>query len=174
MGIGIKTRLRRFTFDEGTFTKAVEKEATSAVYNAAREWLSEVITHVPIWTGQSLGSLKYAQGRTGVSAGLFLGEYLKLAIPIPAPHPKPNKNALTGGPQGRFTFSQSKHQFRFTYQTDVIYYVIQDFFFIHVSPRAPWLSMEFGANSFEFALRSEMADRLPKVAKFLLDSEVIS
>lgn len=173
MGIGFKARIRGFKFDKGGFIGATERAAKSAVYSAAKEWLRAVIVRVPIWSGQALGSVKYAVGRSGNSSGLFLGEYLKQQIPIQAYHWKANKNPQTGGVQGRYTFSQSRHQYRFTFQTDVIYYVIQDFFNIKVSPRAPWGSMDAGAAAFNAAIGAEMASRLPRVNDFLLDSEIL-
>lgn len=174
MGIGFKAQIRGFKFDSGGFLKSTELAAKSAVYSSAREWLTAVIVRVPVWTGQALGSVKYAKGRSGPSSGLFLGEYLKTQIPINPYHFRKNKNPATGGKRGRFAFSQSRHQYRFSFQTDVIYYVIQDFFNIQVSKTAPWNSMKAGAEAFNSAIGQEMQSRLPRVNQFILDSEVLS
>ena len=169
MSIGTKAIIRGFKFNMGGFLQSTDTAAKSSVLSAAREWLKAVIQMVPVWTGQALGSVKYAKGRSGTSAGLFLGEYLKVQIPINPLHFRPNKNPRTGGLQGRYTFSSSRHQYRFTYQTNVIYYVIQDFFNIGVSPSAPWNSMQYGREAFIRSIREEMKIRLPRVNSFIID-----
>ena len=174
MAIGFKAQIRGFKFDFGGFQKSTDTAAKAAVLSAARAWLRAAIVRVPVWTGQALGSVKYAKGRSGVSAGLFLGEYLKVQIPIRAYHWKPNKNPQTGGKQGRFTFSQSKHQYRFTFQSDVIYYIIQDFFNIGVSKTAPWNSMAAGAQAFNASIGEEMLSRLPRINDFILNSGIVN
>lgn len=172
MPLKTKIVLKGFNFDKNAFLKHTEAAATSSVYQSAREWVKAVIINVPVWTGQALGSVKYAKGRAGPSSGLFLGEYLKVAIPINPGHFRENKNSRTGGLQGRYTFSQSKGEYRFTYQTDIVYYIIQDFFNIGISPTAPWESMLSGVRAFESKLVEEMEDRLPTVDQYLLDTKV--
>jgi hypothetical protein len=153
-----------YRFPKEKLTQAIDKKMQSAVYQAARAWLRAVILKVPVWSGQALGSVKYAKGRYGPSAGLFLGQYLKIQIPLYPVFPRPNKNPQTGGVQGRYSFSHSNNQYRFSYQTSVIYFVIQEFYNVGVSPSAPWHALTDAEPEFRAELRRQVVGKLPKIS----------
>lgn len=161
---------RKFTFNRGGFTKALDAKLDRSMILAARAWLEAVLKQVPVWSGQAAGSAKLATGRSGPSSGLFLYQFVKAQLPPLSPlHSRRNKNPSTGGAQGRYTFSSSRNQYRFTFQSDVIYFVIQDFYNIGVSPSAPWGALEAGAAAFSKSLRSV---NLPTVKDFTLSVDI--
>jgi hypothetical protein len=173
--LGIKFKLKSFKFNNKKWSETRHQQTILAQKMAARAWVEAVVVRIPVWSGQALGSIKFAQGRSGESSGMFLFQFLKMTIPItPGPvatflHRTPKKNAITGGAQGRFTFTsnQNTHQYTFTFFTSIIYFIIQDFFNISISPSAPWGSMEAGKKAWHETIRSEIKKRLSGIAKFI-------
>lgn len=163
----VKTKFQSHKYKiQGNYTKTLDKGLKALVRLAARAWLKEVITHIPIWSGETMGSLKFAPGTNG-----NLARFLNLAIPINPPHPRRDKTPETGGEQAKYSFTAAKARYSFFYRSDV-----PAFFYneanISVSPRSPWQALEAGRISFESYIAKNIDKFKPKL-KSLIVREVL-
>lgn len=173
-----KYELYALKIDNERWTKAIDSALQTLIRQAARSWLRAMIIHVPVWTGFARGSIKFARGTNG-----NLGQFLNVAIPISpiAISPKTYKHGdgrvvpktpSRGGVFGNYTFTASQHRYRFNFRTDVVYFLINEFFGSKSSPLA-WHSFESGRKAFEQYIRDNILN-LPKVKDFLLKVPVSS
>jgi hypothetical protein len=160
-------------FAKEPFKKKMDESIKRLIREAAREWLRAMIVRIPVWTGQTLGSVKFARGTNG-----NLSRYLNVAIPI-VPHPsarvRSNKNPSTG--RGTYSFTSGQHIYRFYFRSDVIYFLYNDFF-VRTDRgaggqqiEAPWLSMEAGAAAFREAL-IRGKPRLPRIVDAIAKTRI--
>lgn len=121
----------------GQFTKRLDRDLGRLHRQALRAWLRQLFAGVPQWSGETAGSIKFAEGPNG-----NLGRFLNVALPISAPHPRPYKNELTGAAQGSYSYVENLSQglYSFAYNSDVIQFFLNEFFYSPVfrgKPR-PW------------------------------------
>lgn len=163
-------RLFGIKINEGKYTKALDKDLQILVRKAAREWLKTVITRVPVWTGMAKGSIKFASGPGG-----NLAAYLNVSVPIDPVEHRKGKTPEIGGRFGRYNFTSSRHIYRFTFRSDVIHYIHNEFFARTDNANeqivAPWQSLIFAELAYRSELRRGIAT-LPKVAKYIEKVEI--
>jgi hypothetical protein len=178
---GFKGNFVVLEFDGKKFTKEMERRAFQLMREAAREWVRAVYVKVPVWTGMARGALKYAQGRVGPSAGLFLSEYLKILIPIGPERThdgKPlevrkDKSPQIGGRKARYTFSYYKGQFNFTLNIDIVHYEINEFHAGHPpSYSRPWNSFQAGDEAFKAYIDANVERILPNVNDYTRETKI--
>lgn len=167
--------LHKFHFNQGGWTKKLEQQGFALMKEGMREWVRAVIVHVPVWSGMARGSVKLAKGRAGPGTGLFLHQFLRVVIPINpvADSWRRSKNPEAGGRQARWTLTHSKGQFRFTYNNDVVHYIINEFYDgPPPSFTRPWHSFEAGRAAFETYLNANKDKLYPKVSDFTVKTNV--
>lgn len=153
---------------DNTFTKRLQRDCERLVRDGAREFVRATILQVPQWSGHAAGSIKFAQGINGQ-----LAAFLRVAVPITPSHPNPKKTPESGGQFGSYSFGSSRNIFSFKIQTDLIYYVIQDFINIGISPNAPWRSFEAGLDAFQTRITERLQEqRFTKLNSALVFTEV--
>lgn len=144
----------------------IESRLVLANKNAARAWLEAVILRIPVWSGEAMGSLKFAEGFGG-----FLGQYLDVQIPIDPISSRPNKNQITGGEKGRYSFTDSRHIFQFYYRSDVLHWIYHEILArpagIQQQITAPWHALQYGAVAYVISMRESLR-LLPKVKEGLI------
>ncbi len=167
--IGIKASLYGLKFNKVGWLKAAERQAEILVRKAARAYIRELYINIPVWSGLTRGSIKFAQGSGG-----SLAAYLNVAIPIdPLPkRTRRDKNPEAGEHFGRYSFTNGngRHIYRFYYRSDVPYYEFHDF-----NPRpahvrqqitAPWRSQDKAAAAYlEVIVKG--AKELRNIKKFI-------
>ncbi len=141
----------------GTFTKRLDRDLQRLIRQAARAWLREIITRIPIWSGETLGSIKFAQGTDG-----NLARFLNVSIPINAPYPRPNKNEQTGGTQGQYNFSYARNVYSFFFRSDVVQFILNEFTVAN-SPTSPWDSLIYAQIAFENYIAENLDRFKPKL-----------
>lgn len=148
---------------KGNPKKTMDAALKILIREAAREWLRAVVLQVPVWSGQALGSIKFARGTNG-----NLSRYLNVSIPIVPVKARPNKNQYSN--PGKYNFPTAQNRYRFSFRSDVIYYIHNEFF-----PRtdpgaggqqieAPWHSLEAGKEAFQ-AVIAAAKKKLPRLQK---------
>jgi hypothetical protein len=180
--LGFTGHFKKITIDRTKFTATMKATAEVVQREAIREWLRAVIVGVPVWTGMSMGALKYARGRSGDSAGQFLSSYLRVAVPIgpwrtwdgEALEIRSDKSPELGGRQSRYTISQYRGRYLFTFQTSVIQFIINDLYpGKPPSYTRPWQAIQAGNEAFQAYLNANLRKRLPKIKDFVVTSDVI-
>lgn len=156
----------------GSYTKKLDSALQALNRNAARAWVKAVILRVPVWTGMALGSVKFAQGSNGV-----LSRYLNVSIPINPREHRKGKSPERGGTWAFYRFTASRHIYRFTFRSDLVYYIHNEFF-ARTDPGAsgqqiiaPWHSLEAGEAAYRQAIRSGIS-KLPKVRDNLIKVDI--
>ncbi len=148
-------------FAKDPYKKTLDEAIRRLIRQAAREWLRAMIVRIPVWTGQALGSVKFARGTNG-----NLSRYLNVAIPI-----VPRENRRGKGPTtmpGRYSFTVQNHVYKFYFRSDVVYFLWNDFFIrtdrgaSGQQIQAPWLSMEAGAAAFRATIE-DGKKKLPRI-----------
>jgi hypothetical protein len=153
----------------GRFTKTLEDVLETQIRQAARAWLREVITHVPVYTGMARGSL------------IPLGQFLRVAIPINR-NPSADEHGYSWRSQaqgislGHFSFTRTKTTIQFHFSTSVPHFIINELFdvsdTIHLIEPTPWHSFEFGKDAFFNYLNSNLPQKLPKLSKYIEASDL--
>lgn len=163
----------RFTairLKSGEFTKDLHQQMQINNRTAARAWVRAVIQLVPVWSGESRGSIKFATGSNG-----FLGSFLRVAVPI---NPvkggtRKNKNATTG--EAHYDFVAETPVYLFKFNSLVPQYMHHEFFArpagINQQIIAPWRSLEAGRLAYKAAIRAELK-KLPKITKYFLRVQI--
>lgn len=164
-------RLQAIKLPNG-ITKTYDEKFKVILRNGARAYIKELIVRVPVWTGMSRGSIKFARGPGG-----FLGAYLNVAIPI-IPHPEArvtsSKNATVGGRFGSYDFRSSNHVYRFRFRSDVLQFILNEFYYSPTRPEfldRPWHAQEFAAVAFRRSLDEQLA-KLPRLRSYLIKVEI--
>jgi hypothetical protein len=162
---------------DGNYNKRLDDSFNILIRGAARAWLRAIITKIPIWTGFALGSVKFARGKNG-----FLAQYLNVAIPISTPqkYPKfyyhPSRvNRIRKIPEnaskfGQYNFSAQRKIFQFFFRSDVVHFIINDFYGSRVT--GPWHSMEFAQLAFEEYIKRNFARVINQAGSFTTFVEV--
>jgi hypothetical protein len=159
-----KLALKGLKFNKEAYSKALDEVLDIQIRQAARAWLRAVYPLVPVWTGESRGSL------------IPLGQYLRIAIPIvrnPSAdrHGYSWRNEAHGIPKGHFNFEHLKTLVRFSFSTDVKQYIINEESNpnppIHLIHSAPWKSFEAGREAFFAYLRENLSKKLPQLKKYV-------
>lgn len=157
--------------DKGKFTKDLEERADALVRNAARVFIRTLITRIPIWTGFTMGSIKFAQGNNG-----DLHAFLGIAVPIGGTHRTPRyyyppnrvrrirKIPENAGKYANYSFTNSRHIYQFSFRDDVVQFLINEFY-SNVSPTSPWNSLKVARDAFEDYLVQHVRG-LPKVIDY--------
>jgi hypothetical protein len=169
-------QLQGLKLAKGKFTKVLDRQLQVLVRLAAREWLRAVIIKVPVYTGFALGSVKNAEGEKG-----NLARFLNVAVPIVPVnkrlhfyyHPGRKrivKNEDTGAYFSKYAFVNFNKVYRFRFQSDIIYYMINDFFGSDFT--GPWNSMDAGKTAFFEYLDANKVRMLPKVSDYLVKINV--
>jgi hypothetical protein len=171
----INLKLHKFIFNKGGWTKKLEEQGFVLMREAMREWVRAVIVKIPVWSGMARGSVKFAKGRAGPGTGVFLHQFLRVTIPInPVANSwRWNKNPEAGGKQARWTLTFSKNQYRFTYNNDVVHFLINEFFDgPPPSFTRPWHSMEAGRTAMINYIAANKNKMLPKIKDFTTTTTV--
>lgn len=158
-------RLSHIRFHQNKWTREFEKQIGILMRQAARAWLREVALQVPVWTGMAKGSVAFARGPGG-----HLARYLNVSIPIIPTHYVKGKNPLAGGRMGRYSFTNARHVWRFTFRTDVPHFILNEFYSTPVGPQykaRPWNIFPAANEIFQQTLRSEIKRRLPKIKSYI-------
>ena len=161
--------LHGLKFAKEPFGKTLDSALQVLIRNAAREWLRAVILRIPVWTGQSLGSIKFAEGPGG-----NLARFLNVAVPI-VPHPRArvtgakNQNSQPGS----WNTTSGQHRYRFFFHSNVEYMIHHEFF--ERTDRgasgqpsdergiiAPWHALEDGGRAFNDEIERGKA-KLPRI-----------
>lgn len=167
---------------KGDVNKSFDEAAQRLIRQAARAWIREVILHVPVWSGMALGSIKFAKGTNG-----FLARYLNVQVPISPKSTRKmwyyhvvdgervgkriRKTPMNGGRFARYTFTGARKQYRFFFRSDVIHYIINEFY-RDVSPESPWNSMEKAGDAFKIYIANNYKRLLPKVSDYVVAVKV--
>ncbi len=155
--------------DSAKFTKDFDRRAQALMKKAAEAWLRAVILQVPLWTGFARGGLKFADGPNG-----NLSRFLHVAINVASSkkNPKwyyhPGRRRIPKKPEqaGRFahyTFSASRHVFTFTYTTNIVHFLIEEFY---GRQSGPWNSMEAGQKAWLLYFFTNKKKSLPDLVKY--------
>jgi hypothetical protein len=164
-------------FAKDPYKKKLDEAIQRLIRECAREWLRAMIVRIPVWTGHTKGSIKFASGTNG-----NLGRYLNVSIPI-SPHPgaarqiRQGKTAASGGRKGRYSFTVQNHVYRFYFRSDVIYFLQNDFFARTDRGAggqqilAPWGSAEAGAAAFRAALIAGKR-KLPRIQDAIVTTRI--
>ena len=156
-------QLHGLKFSQNKHGKTMDQAIQRLIRQAAREWVRAVILRVPVWTGQAMGSIKFASGPGG-----NLGRFLNVAIPIVPKETRKGKNAGTGAAYGHYNFTTGNHVYRFRFRSTLIYFIHNEFFArtdwgaSGQQIQAPWRSMQAGAEAFLAEIRRGKT-RLPKI-----------
>lgn len=175
MSFGFSAKLNKFVIDKGKFTKTLDDKATALLKGAAREWLRAVYVKVPVWTGEARGSLKFARGRSGPGAGQFLATFLNVAISIEPQEIREGKDAESGGRKARWTLGGHNGKYSFTFNEDVLHYIILDNHALGFGnpnfPR-PWESFKAGEEAFNNHILLHKDRLAPKVSDFITFTQI--
>jgi hypothetical protein len=169
-----KGYLTKITLNTKRILKSLEERATKVNKEAAREYVRAVIVHVPVYTGMALGSIKLAKGRSGEAAGFSLFQFLNLTIPINPIGYRRDKNPITGGAKGRFTFSHYRGRYNFTISTSVAHYLINEWNEPdnHPSFSKPWHSFQAGEAAYNNYINKNIHAAIPKLKSFIVKTNV--
>jgi hypothetical protein len=165
--MNIKIKLVYVKLDQVKFTKAITEAMETQNRQAARAWLRAVLTKVPQWTGEARGSLRP------------LGQFLRVAVPIQISDSKWAKRAIeqghtaeAGEAQGHFAFKTESNRFTFEFNTDVIHYLINEFYNynppIHLIQAVPWFSFRAGKAAYKQYLSENLKNKIPKLKSYLI------
>lgn len=163
--MSFKIKVKIIKFNERGYSNALQAAIDNVIKDAAREWLREVILHVPVYTGMAKASL------------LPLGRFLNVAIPINPIATRKYGDVATGELMGFFDFesdTQSRVS-RFIFKTDVAHYLINEFTDGLGSPPlthpTPWHSFAAGKSAFQKYLRANLKKQVPRVSQYLTREE---
>lgn len=178
MNFSAQFHVKRITFEK--FTKDFDKKAMGLVYRAAREWLKAVIRAVPVWTGFAQGSIKFARGPNG-----NLQRYLNVAMPISARAERPKwyyhpgranrirKIPTEAGRFGAYKFVHDRHVYRFRFRSNVVHFILNEFYSHPQIASAPWYSLDDGWKAFDAYIR-ENWKKLPHIFDYIRDLPLIN
>ena len=148
-----------------SFTKRLDRDLDRLIRQAIRAWIRTLFFNVEQWSGETRGSIKFAEGSNG-----NLGRFLNVQLPINAPFPRPNKNQFTGGPKGHYQFTSTKGLvYSFEYRSDVIQYFLNEFF-ANVSPSSPWHSVEKAGETFNRYIKENFERFSQSLSEMLVQS----
>ena len=172
MPIGFKGRLVKLSIDRERWLEEHRRRARQLLREAAREFVLAAYVQVPVWSGMSRGAFKFAKGRSGPSAGIFLSVYVKVLVPIgpnrtwdgePLDTSRPKKNPEQGGREARYTFSDSNNQFAFTFNAGSSYFEYNDQGPEGLRPSfsRPWKSFDAGRAAFKLYIQNNAKTIIP-------------
>lgn len=157
--------LPELNFDEISYKKTLDKKLGVIIREAARLWLREIITHIPVETGMAKATLQP------------LGRFLRVAVDV-RPKRKPYYSDLEGTVQfdgaGRlrqkFILTDDKSNplnfiYEFEWSTSVLHYWLEEFY------RGAALSgpeaIDAADSVFITYLRTEVNKRIPDLSEFV-------
>lgn len=158
----VRTQFRSTNLSyNGRFTQQLDEGIKKLMRAAAREWLREIILHVRVWSGESLGSIKFADGPNG-NLGRFLNVSIPMIDPIRgnSPYEIKGKGPTTG--HGEYNFSSARHVYTFFFRSDVVQYTVNEFF-KNVSSTSPWQSLNQAQIAFESFIANNIDRYKPKL-----------
>lgn len=164
-----KLALKGLKINRQKYLKTVNDQLDIAVRKAAAAWLRAVLTRVPIYTGEARGSL--------VPLGQFLHVAIDTAITQNAIEHGHISRETKGESEGRFKFEHLKTLIRFTFETKVLHYILNEKFDmnppIHLThlPR-PWDSMTVGKEAFFEYLKGDLPRRIPRLGDYFEDFDL--
>lgn len=166
--------LQHIFVDGKKFTKTFDDAAKVLIRQAAREWLRAAVLNVPVWTGMARGSLAFARGPGG-----NLSRFLNVAVPINPVSATPRwysqripKTPESGGRFAIYNFTSGNSRYGFTFRSDVIHFIINEFFTIRpVSRTSPWKSMEAGAEAFRTYMKNHVGN-LPRIESSMIRIQI--
>lgn len=181
MGFGFKGHFNILKFDSKKFAKELDRKSNQLLREAAREWVMAAYVRVPVWTGMARGAFKYAQGRSGPSAGVFLSVYLRVLVPIGPRRTydgeplevRSDKSPQLGGRKSRYTISGTAMKYTFSFSTGIPYFESND-----QEPgrppsyTRPWNSMQAGNDAFKNHIRQNASTVVPKVSEYLTPTKI--
>lgn len=155
-------KVKILKFDDKGYTEELGKVLEVQTRQAAKEWLRSVVKEVPVYSGESRGSL------------LPLGRFLRVSIPIDpveaAIKRYPN-GVAKGEEQQLYQFKSTESIYTFKFNTFVPQYLTNEFNrglgqppLIHLTP---WHSLEEGKIAFQQYLRENLKEKVPRVLKYL-------
>lgn len=163
-------RVQGIKINKPGFTEAFEREAMIQVRQGARAFLANMILRIPVWTGFTRGSIKFAQGTNG-----DLYKYLRVAIPITGTKPLPKwyypnrggrrveKIPANAGRFGQYSFTSGGHRFGFSIRLDTVQFLINEFYAVPTNHYVPWNSLDAGRTAFYTYMANFGRKRLPRV-----------
>lgn len=153
----IRLRASRLTLKRG-FTEACHERVRTQLKQAAKEFVKEAIKHIPIDTGQAMGTI------------LPLGRFLNISVSTSGNKPLKNKNPETGA-NGQnkliFKFESLKTGEKFEIDVQLLYFFINDFFGHPSGKYEPWYAIDAGWTAFRQYLAETAKDRYPKLKDFI-------
>lgn len=152
-------QLQLLELDEAKFKKTLKEALQTQLRQAAREWLRAVIPAVPVYTGMARATLSP------------LGRLLRVSIPIHPVAVRNDKSPSLGESKSSFNFDTSSNVFSFTWNNDVLHYLINEFNDVSKSiplkNPTPWNSIEKGNIAFHKYVEEVLPTKLPKMAEFI-------
>ncbi len=162
----ISITLPKYKFNAEAYSRSLYTSLNVQVRNAAREFLREMVQHIPVDTGQARGTL------------FPLGRFLNVAVPTNGADPTRTKSPSTGSQSQNmllFDFPESEDGVYFEIQIQLFYFWFNEFF-QHNYPNAqldtPWESIEAGKKAFISFMKKEAPKRMPKVKDFITVTQV--
>lgn len=155
----------KINVDVGRMTKTLNENMSIQMRQAARAWLREVITHVPVWTGTSKGSLQP------------IGRFLNVQIPISPRVTRKGMGPDVGAKASAFKFYREKSKHFFKIDINVAHYAVNEYHNVnltgqfHLTTPGPYHSFEYGEMAFEDYVRNTMPGRLPRLETFIMKTK---
>jgi len=179
-----KGYLERVELDKGNLTKKLQAAFQREIRNAAREFLRAAILKVPTYTGMARGMLmplqRYLNQRMGDIGSSLVTLDINPVVGAQKKHPGMNPEAGASFGQD-FTFNKGG-QYRFSINVQLAHFLINDFYSQagtdtvsesgNLTHPIPWGAIEAGREAFKKYLRDNLANNLPKIAKFISHTRV--
>ena len=156
--------------DIDKMSKTVQMRAHQKMRQAARIFLRETIKHIPVWTGEAMGSLAP------------IAHELHVKIPS-IKHPEAPFNGfsmgMTQGTSSSPFIKQDDWKFSFQIGTDVKHFNINDAYDVSkwgitLRNKTPWKSFEKGAEAAADFLRRTGHTIVPNFADFVVIKNVVT
>lgn len=137
--------------------KAVDNQVKLDLFRAWDAWVTTFIKIVPVWTGQSVGTI------------LPLANLLSRPVPIDAPKGSaPSNQSSVGAAQSSATLSGGDGRWFITYQTSLRHLIVNEqidatVFGFHLKNPGPYNFQEQAGNAF---IEAAKQSRLPDLTEF--------
>lgn len=170
--------LKAITLAEGKYRKAFGEGVRQCMRHALAEFVREIDSRVPVWSGRSKASLEQVAFFIGTSLNTDIYERTRTKTlksgRVVRRHYLPKDRRAMGSREGTFRFPASNTVSTFNLQigTTVPYFGLNDSNSVNHIIRnlrhmTPWHSFNYGFAAFEQYMSAYLVDHVPNIAAYI-------
>jgi hypothetical protein len=149
-------RLPTIVFDQRAYMRDLDIALAALMREAARAWIRGILTKVPVWSGQSRGSLR--------PIGRFVNEQVPISVSRTAPGDRTSK----GERQQSFSFTGRNGHHTMSFTTEVPHYLLNEYYqsSLPLLNPTPWHSFTVGKAMWASHIYQNVPLVLPNISNY--------